>query len=241
MEEGYGKWPMHQKMIEEEELISCLPETSLYSKKSFWELIIKHGAVVIKPSKGLRGNGVVMVSVVDENRFEIHNQDFKIIVDRNVLDIFLAEKSDKGKTYIVQERIPLAAIDGCPFDIRVMVQRKQGSQEWCVTGKAVKVASQNFAITNVSREILTLEQAVERSELKGVDFELLESEINRISLITAYTLGEHFQNARTFGLDMGVTNNGTIYIIEVNLKPSSRIFKELPDKQMLKKIREYRL
>ncbi|WP_335437160.1 YheC/YheD family protein [Neobacillus drentensis] len=68
------------------------------------------------------------------------------------------EKKFKRKPYIVQEEIPLASIDECPLDIRVMVQRKRGSQEWHVTGRAVKVAEDYF-INIGAKDIITLNQA----------------------------------------------------------------------------------
>jgi hypothetical protein len=41
----------------------------------------------------------------------------------------------------VQEKIPLACIGKCPFVIRVIFQRKQGAEEWYVTGKAAKLGA----------------------------------------------------------------------------------------------------
>jgi glutathione synthase/RimK-type ligase-like ATP-grasp enzyme len=237
---SYGKWTKYQLMKGEENLVWYLPETIVFSVDSFWALLEKFGAIVMKPNEGSQGYGVVQISKLEEGNYEIHSHNRKRMVDRNKLEEFLAREKYARKLYIVQEKIPLARINHCPFDIRVMVQRKQGEEEWHVTGKAVKVADEGFFITNVAKEILMLNQALERSHIENINLEAINTEIDNLSLWTAAKLGTYYQNSRMIGLDIGITSKGQLYIIEANLKPSIGLFKKFLDKQMLRNIRDFR-
>jgi glutathione synthase/RimK-type ligase-like ATP-grasp enzyme len=238
---SYGKWTKYQLMKEEENLVQYLPETMVFSIDIFWLQLGKLGTVVIKPSEGSQGYGVVQISMFeDENNYEIHYGKRKRVVDRSKLEAFLTREKYKKKLYIVQEKIPLASIDNCPFDIRVMVQRKQGEEEWHVTGKAVKVADDGFFITNVAKEILTLNYGLERSDMENISLEAINAEIDNISIGAAAKLSEYYQSSRMIGFDIGITDKGQLYIIEANLKPSIGVFKKFPDKHMLRNIRDFR-
>jgi len=227
MSYSYGKWTKYHMMMENSTLVGYLPKTLILSQAGFWELLEDHGAVVIKPSEGSQGYGVVQVSKVGENRYEMHSNRNKIICGRIDVEEFLDKEKYGRKLYLVQQKIPLATVEECPFDLRVMVEREKDSIEWKVTGKLAKVAKNGYFITNIAKEILSVEQVFEKSSIKDIDFHLLNTEIDNIALLTAYELGEYYQSSRLIGLDIGLTNSGDLYIIEANLKPSRGMFKKL--------------
>lgn len=217
-------------MKEDDSLAGYLPETHMLTEKDFWKVLNQFGAVVIKPSEGSQGYGVVQVTKLRENRFEIHSGNSKIICERSGLAEFLDKEKYRRKIYIVQEKIPLATLDDRPFDIRVMVQRPEDANEWDVTGKLVKVAARGYFITNVSPEIIALNAALEKSSLqKDIDFQTISEELDSIAILTAYQLGKYYPSSRVIGLDIGITDKGSIYIIEANLKPSWAMFKKLKE------------
>jgi hypothetical protein len=139
------------------------------------------------------------------------------------------------KRYIVQQRIPLAKIDECPFDIRVMVQRKKNSPIWVVTGKLAKVAAKRFVITNYPQEILQLETAMLRSSFDKPTDDIL-SIIDQVCLQTAEHIGNYYKDFRLMGLDIGLDSDANVWIIEANLSPSLTPFKSLEDKTMYNNI-----
>jgi glutathione synthase/RimK-type ligase-like ATP-grasp enzyme len=214
-------------MKEDHTLVGYLPKTFVLSHATFWKLLPENGTVIIKPSEGSQGYGVVQVSQVGENKYEIHTNRERIVCGLKELEEFLDKEKYRRKLYLVQQKIPLATVEACPFDIRVMVERKENSIEWHVTGKLAKVAKKGYFITNIANAFLTVEQALEKSSIKDIDPNLLNIEIENISLLTAYQLGEYYQGSRLLGLDIGLTNSGDIYIIEANLKPSRAMFKKL--------------
>jgi glutathione synthase/RimK-type ligase-like ATP-grasp enzyme len=227
MSYSYGKWTKYHIMKEDNMLVGYLPKTFILTKGAFWKLLHENGTVIIKPSEGSQGYGVVQVSVIGESRYEIHKNRSKIICGEKDLEEFLDKEKYGRKLYLVQQKIPLATVEDCPFDIRVMVEREENTIEWKVTGKLAKVATKGYFITNIAKAILTLEQAIERSSIKDIEVNLLNTEIDNIALLTAYLLGEYYSNSRVIGLDIGITNTGDLYIIEANLKPSRAMFKRL--------------
>lgn len=217
-------------MKENDTLAGYLPETHMLTETDFWRMLNQYGAVVIKPSEGSQGYGVVQVTKLREERFEIHSGNTKIICERSGLMEFLDKEKYRRKIYIVQEKIPLSTVVDRPFDIRVMVQRQEDGNEWSVTGKLVKVAARGYFITNVSPEIIELNAAFEKSSLlEDVDFRVISDDLDIIAILTATQLEEYYPNSQIFGLDIGITDKGKLYIIEANLKPSWGLFKKLKE------------
>ncbi|MFP5113719.1 YheC/YheD family protein [Bacillaceae bacterium C204] len=230
MSYSYGKWTKYHIMKENDTLARYLPETHILTETDFWRMLNQFGAVVIKPSEGSQGYGVVQVTKLREERFEIHSGNKKIICKRNGLTEFLDKEKYRRKIYIVQEKIPLATVGDRPFDIRVMVQRQEEKNEWSVTGKLVKVVARGYFITNVSPEIIELNAALEKSSLlEDVDFRVISDDLDIIAILTASQLNEYYPNSQIFGLDIGITDKGKLYIIEANLKPSWGLFKKLKE------------
>lgn len=226
---SYGKWTKYHIMKEDETLVGYLPKTNLLSEAAFWDHLNENSTVVIKPSEASQGYGIVLISRLGDNRYEIHSQNSRVISDKKDIEDLLDKEKYFRKVYIIQEKIPLAKVDGCPFDIRVMVERQKESNEWHVTGKLAKVAAKGYFITNVAKEILTLNQAIERSAINEINVDILNTEIESISLLTAYQIGEYYPRSLIIGLDIGITDTGELYIIEANLKPSRAIFNRIKE------------
>ncbi|WP_338473091.1 YheC/YheD family protein [Niallia sp. XMNu-256] len=236
-----GKWSKYKLMKDEKELSLYLPETKLFSAKNLWNMIRKYNEVIIKPSHGSNGKGVIQVTSKGESRYEIHVEKKKIILQgKNQTVHYLIENHlSNKKIYIVQQRIPLATINNSPFDLRVMVQRKKKSYKWSMTGIAAKVALDGYFVTNMAQKILPIEQAIQSSNIAGVNVSNLLNKIHRISLITAKQLEKFYPHRRTLGLDIAIDKNGKLWIIEVNLEPSIFLFNFLEDKTIIEKIRAF--
>lgn len=232
------KWSQYNLLKKCNRLSNNLPETFLYSVESFWALLERDKQVIVKPCTGRFGYGVLLVSDVGDGHYEYHIENKKVsVTGKEQVTHFLKEGyAYKNKRCIVQQVIPLARIDGSPYDIRVMVQRKRFGYPWEVTGKAVKVAMNGYIATNIPKMILPFEQAIVASSISH-PAETLSFAIDRVALIASKQLKKWKVNK--LGLDIGIDTMGNILIIEVNARPILSIFTMLEDKEMYKRMINY--
>ncbi|MEB3102159.1 YheC/YheD family protein [Ferviditalea candida] len=237
---GY-KWRRIQLLKTDDALNPHIPETALFSKPQLWTMLRQFENVIVKPSNGQGGYGIVQVSKEGEI-YHIHKDSYKRKYLNRDTAYAKIRQLTRGRAYIIQQRIPLAQIAGRPFDVRVMVQRMPG-QNWVVTGKLAKVAGPGFIVTNMHRsrgKILSVGTALSRSTVKHIPQKTIEAELDRISLLTAKVLGNRFPAKRVFGIDMGIDLNGKVWIIESNFAPSVSLFRHLQDKSMYHRILRFR-
>jgi hypothetical protein len=235
-----GKWKKYQLMLKEAGISRYLPETFLLNENSFWHVMDKYGAVMIKPTKGYMGKGIVQVTSASDNHYEFHVMEkiYKVQGRKHTFEHLLKHYCT-NKHYIVQQRIALNTIKQSPYDIRVMVQRMKKSPDWTVTAKLAKVAANGFVLTNYPKHLVTVENAIKHSSFTAPSGHLPEK-IDQISVLTAAHLGNYYKNTRTFGLDIGLDEKADIWIIEANIAPSVSLFKALKDEEVYKRILKYR-
>ena len=231
-----SKWSQYQILSSIDELASYLPNTQLATPYNFFHFIQKHKQVMLKPCHGQWGIGVVQVSLLKDDVFEVHNvRTLFILEGKNEIINHLQTHYFSKETYIVQERVNLAKIVDSIFDARVMVQREVSNREWEITAKVAKVAAKNFIVTNVAKSILLLEEALEKSTIEN-KFNKALSKIDEVCMICALNLGEHFLGVTRIGIDIGIDKQGNIWILETNLVPDVSLFKRLQDKSIYEKV-----
>ena len=239
---SFGKWTKYNLMSMDERLTRFLPETQFFTKSSLMEMLKKYGQVMLKPCRGYQGLGIIQITDLNNGELELHIEDRKnIISEEENLYEFLRENYIKRKKrpYIIQQKIPLATINSKnPFDIRVMVQRKRNTSEWKVTGKLAKVAANNFVISNVAKTVLTVENVFEESSLSNENITEIINELDQVSLLIVQQLETSYPECRIYGIDLGIDQEGKIWIIEANLNPNISMFKML-ENDCYETIRKY--
>lgn len=241
MKYSKGKWTKHNLLEKNGELLKYLPRTALYNEDSFAKYMGMYGEAIIKPTVGRLGKDVVKVSQ-DGQTYLVHAgiKKKKLNGQKAALD-YLESTLNINKTYIIQQVIPLAKINECIFDLRVLVQRKNlTDRNWVVTGKLAKVAAKGFVISNAAKEVIPIEQAIEKSSVESINIGQVIQEIDQLALDTAHYLQDFYTKSRWMGLDLGVDQHGKIWIIEVNLRPSIEMFKLLNDPELIELIKSYR-
>ena len=235
-----GKWDWHQVLRGEKNLYPYLPETYFYHENVLLQYLEVYRSCIIKPNLSQWGRGVALISQLEDQTFEIHTERKKIPINhfdellKDTYDRFLSKKS-----YLIQEKIPLPTINGCPFDVRVMVQRKTVNSDWVVTGRITRTAATGFIVTNVAKALSTLEDALEASSLNLINTDSLIWGLDQLCLLVAKQLEKVYPNARMWGMDIGIDKCGKPWFIEANLVPDISIFRYLSDKTMLNRIKEY--
>jgi glutathione synthase/RimK-type ligase-like ATP-grasp enzyme len=240
MATSVGKWTKYKLMKPIKELSSHLPKTQLFSEKSLWEFTDKYNEVVFKPCMGDHGRGVILITSLPSVQYELHEHDKKIVLTGRASTFdYLKERLQSGRRpHILQQRIHMAEINNRAFDLRVIVQRNKNSSLWEVTGIIARIVAEKFFITNFVRELMSLDEAFTRFQLKKSTTNEMLNEINSIALLTATHLGKYYMKHSTISVDMALDKEENLWIIEVNLDPSIKPFKMLQDKSMYKRIKE---
>ncbi|WP_277587574.1 YheC/YheD family protein [Psychrobacillus antarcticus] len=215
-----SKWDQYQYLRK-----SVVPKSDLLTSFTFKDYLTKFSEVIIKPCNGQNGIGIVQIKRKGPQVYEIHSgirTDIKTNLDeayRYMEDTYLTKKD-----YIIQQRVPLATIDYCPMDVRVIAQKDEST--WKITGKVVKLAGKNFIVTNAAQKVLTLEEAIRDSTILSKCNEPLNTEIDEICLSATQILDGKNIDLNIIGFDVGITNQGDIWIIEGNYVPDLGMFKE---------------
>jgi hypothetical protein len=235
---GWSKWRKHRVLVRTAKLRRHLPSTRWLGNRTFQSLLKKHRVVILKPAAKSGGFGVMKVASVDKHRISVHSdRAIRMIKGRSAIASFI--KRTAARHYLVQKRIELATVNGCPFDLRVMVQRRRGGP-WNVTGMVAKLAGRGYIITNVARSrgrVLTVSQALTRSGFRNS--RAIRRKIRGISLLTAQKLSHAYPSLRTIGLDIGIDLNGKVWIIEANFRPMISLFRKLKNRSMYQAILRY--
>ncbi|WP_419888034.1 YheC/YheD family protein [Neobacillus niacini] len=235
-----GKWDWYQVLRGEQGLFPYLPETYPYHEKVLLSYLEEYKNCMIKPNISQWGIGIAVITQLENQSFEIHSERSKIpITDFHALLEKVHERYISKKAYHIQEKIPLATVKDCPFDVRVMVQRKNVNSDWVVTGKITRTAAKGYIVTNVAKSLSTVEDAIEASKIDLKNIDSLLWEIDQLGILVARQLEKVYPDSCLWGMDIGIDQEGKPWFIEANLVPDVSIFRYLPDKTMLNTIKEY--
>ncbi|MEK4229085.1 YheC/YheD family protein [Solibacillus sp. FSL H8-0538] len=234
-----SKWSQYHVLNRKRKIRKYLPNTDLLTQETFHQYLQHYKAIILKPCIGQNGKGVIQISQKSDLTYEIH-VGIKKVVKPSLDEAFhFIKKTYLFKSdYIVQQKITLATINNCPIDVRVVTQKV--SAAWKVTGKIVKVAGEQFIITNAAQKLLTLDQAIQDAKIPQIHAKNLDARLNKISLLASELLEENNGELSIIGFDIGMTKRGTLWIIEGNMVPDVKMFNKLEDKTMYKTIVDVR-
>ncbi|MGG3882705.1 YheC/YheD family protein [Brevibacillus panacihumi] len=237
-----GKWSKHQHLAKDARLQAYLPPTKRFSPADLWEYMENYGDVILKPSGGGGGAGIIKMSSLDGERYRIHAGSIRRVVEGKEAVLHALKSLFRPKIYLLQPHLSLGRINGRPFDVRVMVQRTRSNQPWQVTGWLAKLAGPGYVVTNVARSrgsVLSLQNAIQRSGIpKRPD---LLFDIKKVSLAVASCLGKAYPRLLEIGLDLGLDQEGKIWVIEANFRPALSLFQRLPEKTFYRRIKAFRI
>ncbi|MGG1659194.1 YheC/YheD family protein [Brevibacillus sp. NRS-1366] len=240
---GKNKWSKYLILKRSEQLAPYLPNTKRLTRSAFWKFIEKYDHVILKPVHGSGGKGVIQVSSLGNRRCDVHREKTKKTIRGKKQTYSYVKRKIGSSDYMVQRRIHLATVHNRPFDMRIIVQRRRNSGVWTVTAKVAKVAGKGYIVTNNTRSkgtILHVKTALRRSSLNGHSPQRLLYDVKRIALLSAKRLSAFFPRHRIYGMDMGLDENGRVWVIETNHYPAMSHFRKLGDKAMCRRILAYK-
>ncbi|MFZ5814428.1 MAG: YheC/YheD family protein [Bacillota bacterium] len=214
------------------ELAPHLPLTLPLTEESLLMLMGRYDDLYIKPDSLYKGQGVC--------RLRRHSGGWELL--RRVASAnerrwvpradqvipALAELLDPDLHYLVQEGLPLARYLGNRFDLRSLVQCN-GRGDWQVTGVVARIAPQGSTITSPRSggQVAPLESALRHAF--GQRAEEVRAEVERVSLALAERVDQQLGPCAELGLDLGVLEDGSVKLIEVNGIPLRVSLERLKD------------
>jgi glutathione synthase/RimK-type ligase-like ATP-grasp enzyme len=225
---GYGlpnKFELYN-VLKRSSLRPYLPPTILIKDSNMvWEVLSLHQRIVLKPINGSQGNGIFYLELkgpsISVKTFNRNQHINKIFSDHKRLlawlDLLLAKKS-----YLIQPYLELFNHHHEPFDIRILLQ-KDSDGNWVERGRGIRTGHSDGILSNLSAggRISTFDKWKENLSPKLEEF--LEAEMNDILSKIPILLEEAFLPLFELGIDIGVTRNGSIWILDINSKPGRNV------------------
>ncbi len=234
-----NKWETYLILITNPELREYLPETRKYENPGkLIDFIENYKRVYLKPANGSLGKGIVRISLASKG-YIYQYRDGKQPVEGiwKTFEELAAglKKLITARVYIMQQGLDLQKFDGKVFDIRVLMQ-KDGHGMWTNSATVARIAPVGGIFPNVAagghpKGIENLWQELHHTDWSSSQTCYLT---RQISLKAAQTLENSLGTFGEIGLDIGVDVNGIPRIIEINSKPSRKVFP--PDQPHLKKV-----
>lgn len=236
---GYGlkgKWSVHQQLSLDEKLRPHLPETEpLGTTSDMMRWLDDKGELFLKPHAGTHGKGVLHIAADGNGRFVVKGRDARnepvgrLFRTQHQLLAWVAGFT-RGRKYLMQRYLNLSTGRGDVFDIRVLVQKNREGR-WEVTGIAVRQGAPGSITSNLhggghAEEAEPFLRGKYGDATNGI-IETIRSVALRVPAVLEQTHGRLVE----LGVDLGVDDQGRVWVLEANSKPGRSAFAELSDKR----------
>jgi hypothetical protein len=229
---GFGlpnKMELYQA-LSQSKLSPYVPKTvPVSSPEMIYKLLGKMKRMIIKPINGSQGNGVYFIEkhgkqlVVKTDKKE--QQITRTFVNETQFLSWVTRILNK-REFLLQPYLPLVNDLDQPYDIRSLLQKdKEGN--WRVMGKGIRHGKSGGIISNMSAggEVTDFS-----SWLKTIHYQkraFMMEEINDILQNLPPILEKHFPPLFELGVDIGISRDNSIWILDTNSKPGRKVMLEL--------------
>jgi len=225
------KWEVYQAFKGSGLANDLLPETDIYSRSNLQQYCSNYPEVFLKPRNGSKGKGIIKINrdISSRGFFYARAENAKherwrhcSSFDSLYRELIVLGVSDKR--YLVQRGIGLARYKGRVFDIRSQVQ-KDGGGEWIFTGAGARVAAKHSFVTHIPNggQLANLQEVI--TEVFDASPETISAFLERLqntTVMAGQILEQHMRlNLAILSLDIGIDNDGRMWILEINSKPAS--------------------
>jgi len=224
-----NKWETHDILQQNPKICKFLPETLKYTScEKLQHFLAKHPVVYLKPWHGSLGKDILRITKKQRICSYVHRQGKQTVSGvwqstaemSEALQTFVRQRS-----YLMQQGLDLVTYFGRVFDIRVLVQ-KNLTGYWEVSAVVARVGKAGSPFPNIAAggSALAMEQVW--PELFNQDWQTspVREQISGLAFLVAGTLEHTLGNFGEMGLDVGIDTNGRVWLIEVNSKPSRKVF-----------------
>ncbi|WP_051621113.1 YheC/YheD family protein [Paenibacillus sp. UNC451MF] len=235
----FGKLHKYNFMNKSNSIRSYLPDTRLATKANISSMLRSYRTIFLKPDEGAGGQGIYKLTKIGNKYILISGTVRK---QYNSLDALynLHHRWFVKYKYVAQKGIELLKYNKRPFDIRVMVQKNK-SRQLEVTGIIGRLAKQGRIVTNYHSGGTPLPvETLLSPHLKGTRRTEYIHKMEQIGKQACIVLERIYRSRKAFGADIAIDSKMRPWILEVNTKPDTKIFRALKDKTMYKRVMRYK-
>lgn len=189
-----------------------------------------HPLVFLKPTGGSLGIGILKVqrkagSFLVRFRRPKEKEHLTRSFERAEELFRFVKTNNPNRIYLMQQGIRLMHYQGAPTDFRVHLH-KNGLSEWEAAGIGAKVAGRGAVTTHVHNGGRVLAGDKVLTEWYGANAEIMREKMVDASIRCAEVLNDYLAGpAGEWGLDVGLDEEGRVWVFEANAKPGRAIFK----------------
>ncbi|GMK38477.1 hypothetical protein PCCS19_15310 [Paenibacillus sp. CCS19] len=224
-------------LVSDPELVPLLPPTWPYRGKYQLLRLLRRRpeGLFLKPAAGSQGRGALRIrqtseAVIVEGRTRANRMfSFRYASAQEAAD--RVDRFVGTSRYLIQPLLPLNDADDQPHDVRLLMQ-KDGRGRWVSTCTVSRVG-QSGSVTSNLHGGGTAQSAKERlSRLYGGDkAEVLMRTIINAGQQAAPLIEQHYGRFAEFGFDFGLSQGGTLWLLEANSKPGRQSLKLTGDER----------
>jgi glutathione synthase/RimK-type ligase-like ATP-grasp enzyme len=217
MRQVASKWAKFKVLRKHDGVAKHLPATRIYDTPALRDMLARHHFVVVKPRVGSGGLGVVKIEKRDNGTYNLHHGrtavrglSWNALVDQ-------VNRIRRGRTYLIQQGIRMAKINGRNVDYRVKLVRV-GSR-WQIRAFVARLSGNGLFVTNLCRggRLMKGNQALKRTfplYVKGKRDTMIS-----VARTCTALLEKRYPGLGQLGYDFTVDEKGDIWLFEVNTRP----------------------
>ncbi|MEX3714865.1 YheC/YheD family protein [Cytobacillus horneckiae] len=216
------------RTLKQSSLSPYLPKSEPFtSAKSFIAQLKTDKQLVLKPINGSQGKGIYVVQLLNDNliistdKQEKHiSQTMSVKSATNWLT-----KLTRKYQYFIQPLLYLKNENNQPFDLRIFLQKDEKGV-WNELSRGMRTGKTDGIISNLSAggSITSFTEWVNTLPSKQRAF--LKEELEDILSKLPDLLESIFPPLFEIGIDIGIENNGAIWILDINSKPGRKMVLE---------------
>lgn len=232
-ENRLDKWRVDRVLRQDPDVAKHLPDSALATKADLVRLLDLYRSVYVKPRDRSLGLGIFKVEKIGETG------EVKVIKAHGrrawIRPLSALQQSVKP-THLIQQAVSLMELEGCPVDIRVAVQRGR-TGAWEVSGMVAKKGLRWGIVTNVAAggTSLPMEQALEPTFPDPHSRGRIKAQIEKVAVATARQLCRKSPQLADLGIDIGVDQEGRVWVIEVNGRDLRITFRQAGERESWRK------
>jgi glutathione synthase/RimK-type ligase-like ATP-grasp enzyme len=237
-----GKLRVNKYLASSKELKHLVPHTELFTMSNLKEMSHKYKTIYIKLNIGSMGIGVYKVKRLSKG-FRLYTTQKRKQLQKHfktVSALYKHLKSKQNQKMIIQRDVLLEKVNGRPYDIRAMVQRKPRGK-WTCTGFLIKVGAPNKIVTNYYQggEINTIKKLFKLKNYSTAKQKKRTQRLTQNALKISRFLSEKRSGMHEMGIDFAYGRNHKLWVLEVNSNhPQFYPLKKL-DLTAYKRMKEY--